>query len=206
MSTTNQQKIIAFRIFFRNFAADFKNIISLAELKGLTLKDSSIFMKNNVVTKKVTATILSMSLLTVMAGAAIAPGLGVIKAHFNDSPDMLIQLIVSIPALLIILTNLFFLQISRLFRTRMIAITGLILYVAAGAGCFFISSIYAVALSGTLSRTVHLTACRASFSKCHIWRVRHNRPVQSGVRHLCRLSFTSVAHTSFSKLATCREL
>ena len=144
MSTTNQQKIIAFRIFFRNFAADFKNIISLAELKGLTLKDSSIFMKNNVVTKQVTATILSMSLLTVMAGAAIAPGLGIIKAHFNDSPDMLIQLIVSIPALLIILTNLFFLQISRLFRTRLIAITGLILYVAAGAGCFFISNIYAV--------------------------------------------------------------
>jgi hypothetical protein len=31
------------------------------------------------VTKRVTATILSMSLLTVMAGAAIAPALGIIR-------------------------------------------------------------------------------------------------------------------------------
>lgn len=35
----------------------------------------------SVVNKKLTDTILSMSLLTVMAGAAIAPALGVIKAH-----------------------------------------------------------------------------------------------------------------------------
>ena len=35
----------------------------------------------SVVNKKLTDTILSMSLLTVMAGAAIAPALGVIKAQ-----------------------------------------------------------------------------------------------------------------------------
>ena len=53
------------------------------------------------VTKRVTATILSMSLLTVMAGAAIAPALGIIKAHFSQANDLLVQLIVSMPALLI---------------------------------------------------------------------------------------------------------
>ena len=94
------------------------------------------------VTKRVTATILSMSLLTVMAGAAIAPALGIIKAHFSQADALLVQLIVSMPALLIIITNLFFLSISRWLRTRAIATTGLLLYVAAGAGCFFVDDIY----------------------------------------------------------------
>ena len=98
-------------------------------------------MKKNNVSKKVTATILSMSLLTVMAGAAIAPALGIIKAHFSNAPAMLVQFIVSMPALLIIVTNLFFLPLSRLLRTRAIATTGLMLYVVAGAGCYFVDDI-----------------------------------------------------------------
>ena len=91
--------------------------------------------------QKVTATILSMSLLTVMAGAAIAPALGIIKAHFSDAPAMLVQFVVSMPALLIIVTNLFFLPLSRLLHTRAIATTGLLFYVVAGAGCFFVDNI-----------------------------------------------------------------
>ncbi len=96
----------------------------------------------SVVNKKLTDTILSMSLLTVMAGAAIAPALGVIKAHFADAPELLVQFIVSIPALFIIITNLFFLNISRHYGTRAIALFGLVLYVMAGAGCFLASDIY----------------------------------------------------------------
>ena len=96
----------------------------------------------SVVNKKLTDTILSMSLLTVMAGAAIAPALGVIKAHFSDAPELLVQFIVSIPALFIIITNLFFLNISRHYGTRAIALFGLVLYVIAGAGCFLASDIY----------------------------------------------------------------
>jgi len=96
----------------------------------------------SVVNKKLTDTILSMSLLTVMAGAAIAPALGVIKAHFSDAPELLVQFIVSIPALFIIITNLFFLNISRHYGTRAIALFGLVLYVLAGAGCFLSSDIY----------------------------------------------------------------
>ena len=103
-------------------------------------------MEKNNVSKNVTATILSMSLLTVMAGAAIAPALGIIKAHFSDAPAMLVQFIVSMPALLIIVTNLFFLQLSRVMRTRAIATTGLLLYVVAGAGCFFVDDIYMLLL------------------------------------------------------------
>ncbi|MBR1513442.1 MAG: MFS transporter [Bacteroidales bacterium] len=98
-------------------------------------------MSNTNVSRRVTATILSMSLLTVMAGAAIAPALGIIKAHFADAPALLVQFIVSMPALLIILTNLFFRPVSRRLRTRAIAIIGLLLYVVAGAGCFFVDGI-----------------------------------------------------------------
>lgn len=93
-------------------------------------------------TKTVTATILSMSLLTVMAAAAIAPAMGIIRQHFASAPDMLVQLIISLPALFIILTNLLFLPISRVLRTRAIAIIGLVLYVAAGTGCFFVDNIH----------------------------------------------------------------
>lgn len=107
-------------------------------------------MKRNNVSKRVTATILSMSLLTVMAGAAIAPALGIIKAHFHSASDLLIQLIVSMPALLIIVTNLFFLTISRHFRTRAIATFGLLLYVVAGAGCYFVDDIYVLLLMRAL--------------------------------------------------------
>ncbi|MBQ9555106.1 MAG: MFS transporter [Muribaculaceae bacterium] len=94
------------------------------------------------VNRRVTATILSMSLLTVMAGAAIAPALGIIKQHFASAPDLLVQLIVSIPALLIIITSLFFRSISKRLRTRSIALIGLVLYVIAGAGCFFVREIH----------------------------------------------------------------
>ena len=103
-------------------------------------------MEKKHVSKKVTATILSMSLLTVMAGAAIAPALGIIKAHFSDASAMLVQFIVSMPALLIIVTNLFFLPLSRILRTRAIATTSLLLYVVAGAGCFFVDDIYVLLL------------------------------------------------------------
>ena len=54
------------------------------------------------------------------------------------------------PALLIIITNLFFLSISRHLRTRAIATTGLLLYVAAGAGCFFVDNIYVLLLMRAL--------------------------------------------------------
>ena len=83
-------------------------------------------------------TILSISLLTVMAGAAIAPALGVISAHFAGRNPLLIQLVVSLPALFIILTNLAFPLLCRLMKTRALALTGLGLYVVAGAGAFFV--------------------------------------------------------------------
>lgn len=60
-----------------------------------------------------------------MAGAAIAPALGVISGHFAGWNPLLIQLIVSLPALFIILTNLVFPYLCRLMKTRKLALAGL---------------------------------------------------------------------------------
>lgn len=93
---------------------------------------------------KLTFTILSISLLTVMAGAAMAPALGVIRTHFADKSNLLVQLIVSLPALTIIITNLFFPLFCKAMRTKTIAVSGLLMYVVFGTGAFLASDIWTV--------------------------------------------------------------
>lgn len=82
--------------------------------------------------------ILSLSLLTVMAGAAVAPALGVIRAYFADSNALAIQLIISMPAVFIFLTSFIFPLLTRRFRVRTLVLLGLVLYVIGGclAGVF----------------------------------------------------------------------
>ena len=90
---------------------------------------------------KLTWTILSISLLTVMSGAAIAPALGIIKEHFSEASDLTLQLVVSLPALFIIISNLLFPWLCSLMDSRTLAMTGLLLYVVSGSGCFFVDNI-----------------------------------------------------------------
>src|SRR5574344_477929 len=94
--------------------------------------------------KPLTLAILSISLLTVMAGAAIAPALGIIKNHFAESPDLLVQFIISMPALFIVLTNLLFPTLCRLLKTRTLALLGLAIYVVAGAAPSLIDNIVVI--------------------------------------------------------------
>ena len=96
-------------------------------------------MKKNM--RGLTSAILSISLLTVMAGAAVAPALGAVKEHFAGCSAMTIQLIVSLPALFIIVTTLLFRQLCKWMRTRTLALVGLSLYVVAGAGAFLVDDI-----------------------------------------------------------------
>ena len=91
--------------------------------------------------KKLTLTILSISLLTVMAGAAVAPALGIIQGHFKDASPLQIKFIVSMPALFIIIVNLLFTQVCRVLRTRTIALIGLLMYVVCGMGAFLVNDI-----------------------------------------------------------------
>ena len=94
--------------------------------------------------KTLTVSILSLSLLTVMAGAAVAPALGVIKEHFADSDQLFVQMIISMPALFIVLTNLFFGRLAEKFGARTLVITGLLLYTVGGCAAGLFDSIVLV--------------------------------------------------------------
>ena len=99
------------------------------------------YFMSNPTSGKLTWTILSISLLTVMAGAAIAPALGIIKEHFSSSSDITLQLIISLPALFIIIANLFFPNLCSIAGSKTLALCGLVLYVLSGACCFFVDNI-----------------------------------------------------------------
>lgn len=101
-------------------------------------------MQTRQISGRLTFTILSISLLTVMAGAAMAPALWAVNAHFTGKPDLLIQFIVSLPALFIIVTNLCFPLLCRVAKTKSIAVAGLVLYIVSGTGAFFLEDISAI--------------------------------------------------------------
>ena len=92
--------------------------------------------------KKIKVVILSLSLITVMSGAATAPALGSIAIYFKDVDPIMIKLIITIPSLFIILTSLLFGQVVSKISTKSIAIIGLILYLVGGCGAGFADNIY----------------------------------------------------------------
>lgn len=88
--------------------------------------------------KQLMVSILSLSLLTVMAGAAVAPALGVIQAYFADSNPLFVQMVISVPAIFIVITNFFFPRLCRAFGAETLVLGGLLLYTVGGciAGAF----------------------------------------------------------------------
>lgn len=88
--------------------------------------------------KALVVSILSLSLLTVMAGAAVAPALGVIREYFADSSPVLVQMIISVPAIFIVITNAVFPKLCQKFGAKTLTMIGLLLYTVGGciAGAF----------------------------------------------------------------------
>ena len=88
--------------------------------------------------KALVVSILSLSLLTVMAGAAVAPALGVIREYFADSSPVLVQMIISVPAIFIVITNAIFPKLCQKFGAKTLTMIGLLLYTVGGciAGAF----------------------------------------------------------------------
>ena len=96
--------------------------------------------------KSLACAILSLSLLTVMAGAAVAPALGVIREYFSQENPLFIQMIISIPALFIFITNLIFPKICSRAGSKTLVMTGLFLYTAGGVAAGLFSNIWLVLL------------------------------------------------------------
>jgi MFS family permease len=79
-------------------------------------------------------TILSISLLTVMSGAAVAPAVADILAAFPDSSDTLGKLVLTTPALAIMPMSLMTGYLSRVISRKTMLYIGLVLYITGGAG------------------------------------------------------------------------
>ncbi len=86
-------------------------------------------------------TILSVSLLTIMASAAISPALGKIRAAFPEADPTLIKMILTLPALLIIPFSLISGKLVQKFKKKTMMIIGLIIYLVAGFGGAFAQTI-----------------------------------------------------------------
>ena len=94
--------------------------------------------------KTLTVSILSLSLLTVMAGAAVAPALSVIQAHFADTNQLFVQMIISVPALFIVITNFIFPKLCKLFGAKTLVLIGLLFYTAGGCAAGLFDNIFLV--------------------------------------------------------------
>ena len=100
--------------------------------------------------KKLKLSILSLSLLTVMAGAAMAPALGVISEYFSDEKTLFVQMIISMPAVFIFLTSFVFPKLAAKFRARTLLMIGLAFYTIGGCVAGVFNSIWIVLLMRAL--------------------------------------------------------
>ena len=114
-----------------------KGVSSLSNTKSIKEPQTNDPSKR----KSLLYSILSLSLLTVMAGAAVAPALGVIAKAFPGASQLAVQLIISMPSLFIFLTNLIFPRLSAKFGSKTLVLAGLILYTVGGVAAGLFSNI-----------------------------------------------------------------
>ena len=87
------------------------------------------------------ASILSISLLTVMASAAISPALAKIKQAFPGVDPTLIKLVLTLPSLLIIPFSLIAGWMASRMKKKYVLLIGLVIYTIGGVGGAFARSI-----------------------------------------------------------------
>jgi MFS family permease len=78
--------------------------------------------------------ILSISLLTVMAGAAVAPALADISAAFPDASETTIKLIMTLPSVMIIPFTFLSSYLTRKMTKKTLVFIGIFFYVIGGVG------------------------------------------------------------------------
>lgn len=79
-------------------------------------------------------TILSLSFLSILSGAAVSPALGRIQQAFPDASELSIQMILTLTPLFIIPFSLLTGRLSLTLSKRNILFVGLIIYLVAGVG------------------------------------------------------------------------
>ena len=86
-------------------------------------------------------TIISISMATVMAGAAISPALGLIAKAFPDASETMIKLILTAPSIMIIPFSFLSSYLTSKITKRTIIMIGLAIYLIGGIGPQLMSSI-----------------------------------------------------------------
>lgn len=86
-------------------------------------------------------TIISISMATVMAGAAISPALSIIASAFPDASPTLVKLILTIPAFMIIPSTFLSSWLTTQLPKRTIVLIGLVIYMIGGIGPQFMPTI-----------------------------------------------------------------
>ncbi len=85
--------------------------------------------------------VLSLSILTVLSGMAISPALGQIRLAFPEASDLAIQMVLTLPPLIIIPVGLFSGWLSNKVYKRSIVLIGMVIYLLAGVGGGFTNTL-----------------------------------------------------------------
>lgn len=91
--------------------------------------------------KMLKPTIISISMATVMAGAAISPALGLIAKAFPEASPTMIKLILTAPSIVIIPFSFLSSYLTSKLRKRTIIMIGLFIYLIGGIGPQFVPTI-----------------------------------------------------------------
>lgn len=94
--------------------------------------------------------ILSLSMANALVGTGISPALAVMKEYFSDASPILIQMIVSLPSLLVITVAFVFPVMSKHISMRRLCGLGLLLFTVGGLCGGVTDHIYAMILTRVL--------------------------------------------------------
>src|SRR5699024_12505981 len=86
------------------------------------------------INKMLKPTIISISMATVMAGAAISPALGLIAEAFPEASSMTIKLILTAPSIMIIHFSFLSCYLKSKLTNRMIIMIVLLIFLIDGIG------------------------------------------------------------------------
>lgn len=97
--------------------------------------------------KRIASALYAVSAITVLAGAAVAPAMGEISLHFPDVNPILIQMIITLPSIMVIPCTMLSDRVCRRFGKKPVLIAGLLLYFAGGCAGGLANSIWLLLLS-----------------------------------------------------------
>ncbi len=85
--------------------------------------------------------VLSLSLLTIMSGAGVAPGINKIAEAFPGTSETVIKLIISLPPLFMIVAALLSGFIGKVIKHKTLIVFGLALFVVGGVGAGYMQTV-----------------------------------------------------------------